>query len=158
MAQNSQNTTLICFYIFNKCSYKNDSTRFRIAKLQRFQIYINDLRLIKIIDEILILSLFSNHDTFFCNFCQVPEPSTACVTNLKYLTWNHLPQLTRLRYMHQTWTVKTQHAASALITCVYYRPWNKSVDVISVMHDRWITKFTGHSGIFAPHLSRDSWL
>ena len=54
---------------FNKCSCENDSTRFRIAKLQRFQIYINDLRLIKIFDEILILSLFSNHDTFFWRGC-----------------------------------------------------------------------------------------
>ena len=60
---------------FNKCSYVTDSTKFRIAKLQRFQTYINYLRLIKIIDEILILSLFSNPFTFFCNFCQAPGPS-----------------------------------------------------------------------------------
>ena len=58
-------------------------TRFRIAKLQRFQTYINDLRLIKIIDEILILKesshFLSNPHTFFCNFCQAQGPSTACV-------------------------------------------------------------------------------
>jgi hypothetical protein len=37
------NTYCNCFYIFKYMSYEYNSTRFRVARLQRFQIYINDL-------------------------------------------------------------------------------------------------------------------